>query len=345
MSSERLVSLDTVRGLAALAVAIPHFFLFRGYESAALEFIAIMAVEVFFVLSGLVLAPQLLRCVETGMMREVRTFYYRRWMRTLPPYAFVLLAMAIITGNLFSFDIPLYALFVRNFASIRSTNDFFVVAWSLAIEEWFYLVFPVFLVVVTQRRNAVIAGVAFLGLFLVVKLIYAALYPDLFSEGRRIVILRVDAIAVGFLLSFVLMQLAKDRRALLIAIAPLAAVTLALSIYGMRSKNVLLFVYAAPCFAACVITLLTSAERLLQNRIAAGLASFFAKTSYMIYLVHTLIVIILARVEGVAEAYLFAAYLVVLLGFCWVFHLAVEAPILRARPRYRGGHHHVLTKG
>ncbi len=105
---KRLASLDAVRGIAALSVAIPHFFLFRGYQSEALEFISIMAVEVFFVLSGVVLAPQLLHCAKTGAFHDVMVFYARRWMRTLPPFIFVLVAIAIVTGNLLTNDFWLW---------------------------------------------------------------------------------------------------------------------------------------------------------------------------------------------------------------------------------------------
>ena len=54
-----MVSLDLLRGLAAYLVIVPHFFLFLGYKSEFLEFCSIFAVEIFFVLSGYVLGPQL----------------------------------------------------------------------------------------------------------------------------------------------------------------------------------------------------------------------------------------------------------------------------------------------
>ena len=58
-SSRGIVSLDLLRGLAAYLVIIPHFFLFMGYDLKPLEFLAAFSVEIFFVLSGFVLGPQL----------------------------------------------------------------------------------------------------------------------------------------------------------------------------------------------------------------------------------------------------------------------------------------------
>ena len=48
MEDRRSVSLDALRGIAALAVAVPHFFLFRESGGDITEFISILAVEVFF---------------------------------------------------------------------------------------------------------------------------------------------------------------------------------------------------------------------------------------------------------------------------------------------------------
>jgi peptidoglycan/LPS O-acetylase OafA/YrhL len=114
LRNKGLVSLDAMRGLAALSVAIPHYFLFQGHKSASLEFISIIAVEVFFALSGYVLARQLVLCVETSSLRNLCVFYARRWMRTLPPYLIILVIMSLLAGRLFSLEFLGYGFFVRN---------------------------------------------------------------------------------------------------------------------------------------------------------------------------------------------------------------------------------------
>ena len=57
--NQRIISLDLLRGLAAYLVAIPHYFIFMGVDSKFLEFITLFSVEIFFILSGFVLGPQL----------------------------------------------------------------------------------------------------------------------------------------------------------------------------------------------------------------------------------------------------------------------------------------------
>lgn len=178
-----LVSLDALRAIAALSVAIPHYFLFQGRASAALEFTSIMAVEVFFALSGFVLARQLIFCVESSSWRNLFVFYSRRWMRTLPPYLIVLVFLSIATREILSGDFWRYAFFVRNLIAIDPQDDYFTVAWSLAVEEWFYLLFPPFLIVLTRARLSILTtALVFVGLLFVAKIAYLAASPEQFEQ-------------------------------------------------------------------------------------------------------------------------------------------------------------------
>lgn len=326
MTGRHLVSLDLVRGLSAVAVAVPHFFLFRGTQFPALEFISIMAVEIFFVLSGVVLASQLNRYVSGGAWRDVKIFYLRRWMRTIPPFLFALTAIAIVTRNLNTADFLSYALFVRNLVGVNDANDFFVVAWSLAVEEWFYLIFPIFLVVSTRRFTPRTAAMMFLAVFLLTKIIWALLSPESFMAGRRIVALRVDAICFGFLLSFALPAL-KNRVAILTGLVT----ALAASFLAWSWNYVILFVYAAPIFAGFLIALMILGES--RFAFVSTAAKFGARTSYMVYLCHTISIVVITKL-GLTDSAALPVYLAATYGFCWLFYFLVEAPILRARPRY-----------
>src|SRR6266702_5939935 len=89
-----VASLDLLRGIAAFAVAISHFLIFRSLGGDAAEVVSVLAVEVFFVLSGFVLAPQILACMQSGRPRRLWVFLVRRWMRTVPPY---LMALTLIS--------------------------------------------------------------------------------------------------------------------------------------------------------------------------------------------------------------------------------------------------------
>jgi hypothetical protein len=142
----RLHSLDILRGLAACGVMIPHFFMYAGGENLTAEIISSCAVEVFFVLSGFVLGPQVLLCMNRGNLRTYGIFLLRRWMRTVPPYLIALVAVSVFTKQLWSTDFFRYSIYVGNLFDQHLTKDFFPVAWSLAVEEWYYVVFPLLMI-------------------------------------------------------------------------------------------------------------------------------------------------------------------------------------------------------
>ena len=86
--------LDFYRYLAALIVSISHFFIYWN-KSDFFEFTSILGVELFFVLSGFVLASQLLK-LEADPKRNLKIFLFRRWIRTVPPYLVALICAAIV---------------------------------------------------------------------------------------------------------------------------------------------------------------------------------------------------------------------------------------------------------
>ena len=62
-------------------------------------------------------------------------------MRTIPPYVVALVVVALMTGNLLTADFLRYLFYVENLFGSANHIDFYPVAWSLAVEEWFYLLF------------------------------------------------------------------------------------------------------------------------------------------------------------------------------------------------------------
>ncbi len=201
---KRSASLDFLRGAAAFAVAIPHYLTANAPFSPAVESVAVAAVEVFFVLSGFVLAPQIVDWVVGRPWRNLGVFLARRWMRTIPPYVAALVVVALMTGNLFTADTLRYLFYVENLFRSANAVDFYPVAWSLAVEEWFYLLFAplLFLLARALGRSDRRIDVAFAILFiLVVAALRAFAAPsDWDLNVRRVTLFRIDSIVWGFLL-------------------------------------------------------------------------------------------------------------------------------------------------
>lgn len=103
-------------------------------------------VSIFFVLSGFLIGGILIKILEKEKctFSNLYNFWTRRWLRTLPNYFFILILLLLLS-LLFSNDFNLwnkkiYFLFLQNFNSPHPI--FFSEAWSLSVEEWFYLLVP-----------------------------------------------------------------------------------------------------------------------------------------------------------------------------------------------------------
>lgn len=138
--TERLHSLDVLRSLAIILVLIAHFILGYGAPPflAPLQ-LGGMGVDLFFVLSGWLLGRQLFQEISNTGNLNIRRFWYRRWIRTLPAYYAVLGTISIqqlLTKDEWSFPVD-YLFFLQNY---HQPFEIFHVSWSLAVEEQFYLI-------------------------------------------------------------------------------------------------------------------------------------------------------------------------------------------------------------
>lgn len=215
-SGGRNFGLDLVRALAISWVLLAHSLPLWPDPNAVryLRLGGFFGVELFFVLSGLLVGSILLRTLETergdGLFARVRHFWIRRWFRTLPNYYLFLLLNLTLFAWLFG---PLewdwrYLLFLQNLA--WSAPPMMPEAWSLAVEEWFYLSFPLALLLALllpgqPSRRLLLGILAYILLFSLLRL-YQADDASLRwgAEVRRVVVVRLDAIGYGVLIAWLL---------------------------------------------------------------------------------------------------------------------------------------------
>ena len=107
-------SLDFFRGFCGYGVAITHLFAFN-FGSSIMEYTSFVFVEFFFVLSGFVLYPQLIKTLNNK--ENLLIFYKRRWLRTLPLYILSIILISILTKNIFTVDFLKYFFFYSRFIS------------------------------------------------------------------------------------------------------------------------------------------------------------------------------------------------------------------------------------
>ena len=166
-----------VQGLRAVAVALVVLF------HAGVPFLrgGYVGVDVFFVLSGFVITGLLLRRAETRRGVAMGDFYARRARRILPMATLVIVATTVASyvvlgrfvGRGVAGDARWAAAFLANVHAIDVGTDYFQAGgpvspllhyWSLAVEEQFYLVFPLLLaaVLLVGRRGGAARRVAML---------------------------------------------------------------------------------------------------------------------------------------------------------------------------------------
>ena len=227
--------LDTFRALAALWVCIYHINIFfdlrdvlKGLYPIFFKFASIgeLGVDVFFVMSGYLISGLLYPEFEGNL--QIRRFYGRRFFKIIPQYL-VATAVGLYIGHLIEPFIVVYTGLdyfdaSYNVASITShpsnpniLSHFFLYqnfttavgilshTWSLAIEEHFYFIFPLLLVVITKispnvrtRKRILLTILCLLLLLPLVLKIYFVQVKHLFPIF--IAANRYDAIIFGCLL-------------------------------------------------------------------------------------------------------------------------------------------------
>lgn len=150
LNENRIYGLDILRALAILFVMLGHSQLLVTPNAAKfLHNFVLDGVSIFFVLSGFLIGQILIKTItkEAFDLKKLKNFWIRRWFRTLPNY-FLVLTLLLLLHTVFlpSFKTSQfwnYYFFAQNIFTKHPT--FFPEAWSLSIEEWFYLLIPVLL--------------------------------------------------------------------------------------------------------------------------------------------------------------------------------------------------------
>lgn len=211
--SKRIDDIEILRGFAVLFVVLHHALsnLFTwttpGLERVAVYFSGVFGVDLFFAISGFVIARELLPRLQasTGSDMAFRitvAFWIRRAWRLLPS-AWTWLALTLLAVVLFNqsgvfggFRVNLEATVagLLQVANLRFAETFMrseygasFVYWTLSLEEQFYLILP--LLALVSRR------------FLPYVLIALVVFQLLSTRTMMTVMFRTDAIALGVLLA------------------------------------------------------------------------------------------------------------------------------------------------
>src|SRR5438045_2321959 len=154
---ERQPGLDLLRALAIIVVVIYHAALFGFKLPGRLDRFGWIGVDLFFVLSGYLIGGQLLAPLARGRSIDLRRFFARRVLRIIPAYFGTLAVYAVLPSwREYPEMSPLwkFLLSVQNIGLHGGTA--FSHAWSLAVEDQFYLLLPLILLFAHRSPRAAV---------------------------------------------------------------------------------------------------------------------------------------------------------------------------------------------
>lgn len=162
LGTHHFASLDGLRFLCISLVIWHHVPIWKSLDPIFFSR-GHTGVDFFFVLSGYLITTLLLREDDAAGTINLKGFYWRRILRIVPIYFFVVTIAVcyevFVKGHSGNLDIlPYYYLFLSNFIESRDVV-FLDPTWSLSIEEQFYLIWPVLLLLLSRHlRVPVLIG-------------------------------------------------------------------------------------------------------------------------------------------------------------------------------------------
>jgi peptidoglycan/LPS O-acetylase OafA/YrhL len=191
--------LDGIRALAVLAVLVYHFGTTGGPRILPGGF---LGVDVFFVLSGYLITSLLLVEIQRTGRISIVDFYKRRARRLLPALMAVLLGVGVLTVALLSdmaatvrAELVAALAYVTNWWLIAADSSYFgngdrpsplTHLWSLAVEEQFYVLWPLVLILAVKLRISRKVLLALIGVGVVASLVAGILLFDPWTDPSRV---------------------------------------------------------------------------------------------------------------------------------------------------------------
>ena len=298
--------IDGLRSVAVIPVVLFH----AGFQQFSGGFVG---VDIFFVISGYLITSIIISEQAKGRFSLLK-FYERRARRILPVLFFVLLCCLpfawawMLPGQMESFGRSIIAvcLFASNFFFWSQSGGYFAAAseeqpllhtWSLAVEEQYYMLFPLFIMLIWRfGRRALIAAIAMMALASLLLAQYGSVNfatANFYSPATR-----AWELLAGSLCAFLLTD-GRHYRNNILSLAGLVIIVFSIFAYDQTTPFPSLYAFV-PVLGAVLIILFgaegTLTARLLSTRPMVGIGLI----SYSLYLWHQP-VFAFARIRSLTE--------------------------------------------
>jgi peptidoglycan/LPS O-acetylase OafA/YrhL len=338
----RNFAFDLVRAFTIIVIMLFHVTQMTIPDDNVYRYIEVAkyTVDIFFCLSGYLVGTLYWKEYKKTGTVNLGQFWLRRWSRTLPFY-YIFLAIsyfAVYMSRKEPFDYN-FLFFLQNY---EQELPFFLVSWTLCIEEHFYLFMPLLLSLIMLKKNPKLFF--YISCFLIFVPLLFRLYEvknitrDIpFSYLSTATHLRMDGLLIGLLFSYfhafnVKIYLPKFRYLFIITL-----LTVTSSIY---LKAPIFYVYGYFFVALFVTaTMCSLKDKVLNiNQSVYKFIEYTSISSYTLYLSHPLIIhasLIILNKTGIQNPILkftFTLLMVFLIGF-GIYHF-FESKLLYLRDKY-----------
>jgi peptidoglycan/LPS O-acetylase OafA/YrhL len=301
-------NLDGVRAIAALMIIVFHFFgLIHTYKNSWIPIATKLSefgqtgVSLFFVLSGFVITRILIKSKDSESY--FKSFYLRRMLRIFPLYYLYLLIFFFLVPLIKSVEIVPFSnqlgsyFYLQNFAMTFqwqgfSNPDHF---WSLAVEEHFYLFWPLLIYYLPTKRLPQIVSIVF-----IISLITKHL---LLTHGYIIgyfTFTRIDQLGLGALLAYYefngFLNQSKSKMFLIFIVlgAALVGFTIVFQDINYYFKEMIKYPILGFFYFSCTGWLIINTGSNLVNKfLELRFFKFSGKISYGLYVYHPLAILLL----------------------------------------------------
>lgn len=340
-------ALDSIRGIAVLFVILMHAEYYFFDPNMAWFSGGFLGVDLFFVLSGFLITHILLESFKRHGRLNYRAFYVNRILRLFPALALLLVAYGAHSffGNQ-SQSLELDAFFAIVFyyfnwflISTLQIPDGLGHMWSLAVEEQFYLLWPVLLALLL--KNTAWARLLFTSL--VVMITAVALWRCylwqidtnwLFVYVRTDT--RIDSILTGALLAYLMFNKLLSIPHIKV-LSPLAATVLLLSVFSFDRESPFLYMGGFTLIAVLASVLIFHAIDKNENGwifFDWAVLRWLGKISYGLYLWHMPIFSLMSRQSAIEPGlWQLSAAITLLIIVTLLSWYLVERPCLKLKIR------------
>lgn len=353
--------MDGIRAIAILLVIGFHYInnqIIIPTNSKALDYLSIITsegwcgVDLFFVLSGFLICGILMR--NKRSRNYFQTFYTRRSLRIFPLYYLLLFTYLLVkhlglcseTDIVFEqqMSIPYYFFYFQNIIMGLSNNfgpHYLNPTWSLAVEEQFYLLFPV---IIYLLRNKILPYF-FISLFFIAPVF--RYFTTNWYQYYTWLPSRLDSFAIGALIAYLIEE--RNLKSLLadwkfpMEMALLLAFLFTAFIHIYYGLGIFKFTFLAIIFSILLLITIVKKESIVSKILRHPFLQTIGIISYGLYIYHLPILLITQnllqnqrlRLQTLNDVFVTIIALIITLFVSLLSYKYFELPILYKSRKFK----------